>query len=379
MKTILLTGGRAPVTLELARLFHASGNRVVVAESFNLHLCRASRSVTKNYHIPSPRHDFNRFIAALVTIIQQEQVDLLIPTCEEIFYIARGLDSLTQHCAVLAQPLDCLRPLHSKWEFVQRAQQYGLNVPATTLLTHPGQLAVLQPPFVLKPVFSRFATRTLLASDRGSYPSIVPTLQSPWVAQQYLEGRQLCTYSLAHQGRITAHTCYPADFTAGRGAAIHFRHIEHQTTFQWVKTFVEAERFSGQIAFDFIETVSGELFALECNPRATSGVHLLATNPGFANAFWNDTGSLVEPLSQATSMLTTAMLFYGLPTAISTGTLTRWAKAFAATPDIIFTPADPLPGLWQFVSLSAMLGRAIRNRVSALEASTLDIEWNGEL
>lgn len=378
MKTVLLTGGRAPVTLELARLFHAHGHRVIVAESFDLHLCRASGSVTKSYPIPSPRQEFNRFIAALVAIIQREKVDLLIPTCEEIFYVARGLDTLTQHCAVLAQPLEYLRPLHNKWEFARRARQHGLNVPATTLLTHPAQFSALQPPFVLKPVFSRFAARTLLPNDSAHHASIIPTLQSPWVAQHYIEGRQLCTYSLVHRGQITAHTCYPADFTAGRGAAIHFRHIEHPTAFQWVKTFVEAEFFSGQIAFDFIETTSGELFALECNPRATSGVHLLATNPNFANAFWNEADTLVTPQPQGTCMLTTAMLLYGFPTAIKSNTLAAWAKAFATARDIIFTLSDPLPALWQFVSLAAMLGRAVRHRISALEASTLDIEWNGE-
>ena len=77
---ILLTGGRAPVTLELARLFSGAGHRVFVADSLPHHLCSYSRSVFKNFLVPPPRFDPTGFIDALVDIIETEKIDLLIPT-----------------------------------------------------------------------------------------------------------------------------------------------------------------------------------------------------------------------------------------------------------------------------------------------------------
>src|SRR5512140_1701805 len=104
MLNVLLTGGRAPATLELARLFHRSGHRVFVAESLRGHLSAPSRAVNGNFVVPPPRQDTEGFIKALRGIIAAQHIDLLIPTCEEIFYVSKGLHELP--CKVLAEPID---------------------------------------------------------------------------------------------------------------------------------------------------------------------------------------------------------------------------------------------------------------------------------
>lgn len=53
-RNILITGGRAPVALELARLFKAAGHRVYAAESAKYHLCRVSSAVEASFRVPSP-------------------------------------------------------------------------------------------------------------------------------------------------------------------------------------------------------------------------------------------------------------------------------------------------------------------------------------
>jgi predicted ATP-grasp superfamily ATP-dependent carboligase len=378
MKTVLLTGGRAPVTLELARMFKRQGNRVIVAESVRTHLCRASASVDKNYEVPKPRWNPDAFVAALSEIVVRERVDLLLPTCEEIFYVAHGCEKLEKLCSVFIEPLDKLRLLHNKWEFVQLARQFNLHVPETSLITSVAMLADVNFPIVFKPVFSRFASKVIIAHD--PHPLIIqPTLEQPWVAQQLVYGQQLCTYSVAREGRILAHTTYLARFTAGQGAAIHFKHIEHLAAFEWVQKFVIGMNFTGQIAFDFIETETGELFSLECNPRATSGIHLLISNFDFANVFWNDVSGLVTPDPAREAMLALAMLIYGLPAAIAARTIPQWATAFTRSRDAAFSFNDPLPALWQLVSLLVFIIKGHRLGITPLEASTYDIEWNGEM
>jgi hypothetical protein len=383
LKRILLTGGRAPATLELARLLHKAGHSVFIAESVKHHLTHASRAITRNYLVPPPRFDPEGYVAALMHIIEQEHIDLLVPTCEEVFYVSWGYERLAAQCQVFVEPLSKLQPLHSKWEFVQRAQQYGLNVPRTTLLNGEADLrrALLNPPLVLKPVFSRFAAKTIFwRSQRPTPPPIAPTPQTPWVAQQFIAGQQICTYSLVHAGRLAAHAAYPTEFTAGQGATILFRPIAHPAARGWVQTFVERENFTGQIAFDFIETPTGELFALECNPRATSGLHLLRDNPRLAEAFWDIAPKMIEPPAGSSAMLATAMLLYALPSALrgSWARLQQWAAAFVSSRDVIFDGDDLWPTLFQFIGLATFIWRGWRNHLSPLEASTWDIEWNGE-
>ena len=384
MKRILLTGGRAPVALELARLFHDAGHSVCMAESVRWPLTWPSRAIMRHYQVPPPNQEPDAYVDALLEIIQQEKIDLLLPTCEELFYVARGYEQLAAHCELFVEPLARLRALHNKWQFIERAQHYHLTVPHTRLLTSQADVRTLSEEaddLVFKPVYSRFASQTIIRpqkQDRTLLSCIKPTPGQPWIAQTFIHGRQICTYSLAHKGRLVAHTAYPTEFSAGQGATIRFRHIEHSAAFKWVSTFVEREQFTGQIAFDFIETHDKRLFALECNPRATSGIHLLAQEPDFWRLFFEPNSPLLTPSRAEPVMLASAMLLYGLPAIRSYNQLKEWASNFRQSRSILFRRHDPLPALFQFFGVANFLWWSIKHNVSALQASTFDIEWNGE-
>jgi predicted ATP-grasp superfamily ATP-dependent carboligase len=383
MAKILLTGGRAPATLELARIFHAAGHRVFLAESLPGSLTAASRALAGSFLVPPPRQQPEQFLRALVELIRQHQIDLFIPTCEEAFHVARGQAELARHCTVFVEPLEKLRPLHHKWTFIQLAVDLGLSVPATSLVETADDLPAAFarfPRLVLKPVYSRFAARTLLLPSLKQAEAALRASPggTAWVAQEYLPGRQICTYSLAQRGQLTAHCAYPSDFTAGLGSTILFRAIDHPAALAWVQKFVAEQQFTGQIAFDFIENARGEIAALECNPRATSGIHLFAGNPDFPAAFLDPAQPCLFPTQAHPSMLLTAMLVYGLPAALQKRQFKAWLAAFRQSRDVIFSPRDPAPALLQLRSLLAFVWLGWRRGLSALEASTFDIEWNGE-
>ncbi|MEW6404655.1 MAG: carbamoylphosphate synthase large subunit [Chloroflexota bacterium] len=375
---ILLTGGRAPATLDLARAFHRAGHTVFMAESLRGHLSEPSNALTRNFLVPPPRQQTAGFLSALSEIIQKHNIDLLIPTCEEIFYVAMGCDQLP--CKVFAESINRLNTLHNKWDFALKAVDYELSIPETILVTNQDDLlhAYAQwSELVLKPIYSRFAARTLI---RPPLKRALATLNydSPWIAQEQVDGQQICTYSVCHSGHITAHTAYLSEFTAGQGATVVFQHIDHPITFHWVQKFVAAIGFSGQIAFDFMQTADGEIFALECNPRATSGIHLLTAHPDFVNAFLNEDMPCITPRGHSSYMLSTAMLLYGLPASLTAGRLGKWRHTFFGSDDVIYKREDPRPFWHQFKSIIYYFRLARQNKVSPLEASTFDIEWNGE-
>jgi predicted ATP-grasp superfamily ATP-dependent carboligase len=380
MSNILFTGGRAPATLELARIFHKAGHTVFIAESLRGHLSEPSNAVKNNFLVPPPRQQTSAFISALKDIVTQNKIDLLIPTCEEAFYVSMGREQLL--CNVFVESIDNMRLLHNKWSFILRTIEFNLQAPDTFLINKSDDLLTAFAQWrglVLKPVYSRFAARTvILPTFQKAFSSLTFSSASPWIAQQYIEGRQICTYSICHNGHITAHTAYPSTFTAGQGATIVFQHIDHPAIFNWVKTFVERNQFSGQIAFDFIETPNGQIFALECNPRATSGVHLLASSPNFTEAFFNPSQQCITPSGEESFMLSTAMLVYGFPSSISNRKFGKWLSTFFSSDDVIFDPKDLLPSLLEFRSIFSYLIIAWKHHITALEASTFDIEWNGE-
>ena len=378
MTNILLTGGRAPVTLDLARAFHRAGHTVFMAESLRGHLSQASAAVKANFVVPAPHQETEAFLAALRSIIEQNQIDLLIPTCEEVFHIAKGLDSLP--CKVFTEPLAKLDIYHNKWKFVINAVNHNLRVPESMLVKREDDLLHAFASWrrlVLKPVYSRFAARTLILPSLKQALSTL-TFDEPWIAQEYIVGQQFCSYSVCHDGRITAHAVYPTIFTAGQGATIAFQPVEHAGIFEWVRTFVERFNVTGQMAFDFIETPQGDLYALECNPRATSGAHLLTNNPQFVESFFKEGPFCVTPFADSSHMLGTAMLVYGLPAALRDGNFRAWLRAFLHSDDVILDFRDLKPFLLQWRSIFEYVQFGRRMGISVLEASTFDIEWNGE-
>lgn len=384
-KTVVLTGGRAPATLELARLFGMAGYRVIVAESARRHLCARSRYVERIYQVPAPREQPDAYVRALCEVMDKERASLLIPTCEEIFYVSKGREQLRSYGEVLAEGIDVLRALHDKWQFGQIARDAGAMVPQTIRAQSPEELREAMReasgPVVLKPVFSRFSAHVRIVADPRAVAKAklpIPSVKQPWLVQEYIEGRQLCSYAVAHKGRLALYADYETTHTAGLGASIYFAYRNHQRVREFVTSFVEQHGFSGQIAFDLIESKQGELYVIECNPRLTSGIHLFRGRKEVTSAFFQRGSDVMVPMEGAKSMLAMAMLTYGLGGIRDWSGMLGWGRDFFSAQDALFRSDDPGPFAAQFGMLADLAWQSIRTGKSMIECSTSDIEWNGE-
>ena len=378
--TLLITGARAPVALDLARQFSRAGHTVHVADSLSSHLCRGSRAVAGEHHLPPPNEGLGPFGAALGSIVEENGIDLVLPTCEEIFHVARVAGRLPETCRLFAPDPATLRRLHSKLEFIRWAQDLGLPVPATRELTEKEQMrAAVGRPVVLKPAFSRFGCEVIILPTRESEVRDVEIgPERTWVEQEALVGDQYCTYSVAHEGRLTATSSYRGIYTSGGGPAIHFENASHPAIDEWVERFVAAIGFTGQIAFDFIVDKEGVARPLECNPRSTSGVHLFGDGERLVEAIVAPSPALQRPTPGFKTMLGAVMLMEGFPRALFGGRLGRWWRDFRDARDVIWRREDPKALFRQVGLMIALALIALRNRVGLSAASTLDIEWNGE-
>lgn len=285
-RTILLTGARSFVALDLARVFHHAGYRVIAADSLKSAPCRFSRCVETYYQTASPAFHPQDFISDLQTIIQNEGVECLIPTCEEIFYIGHAKNTLDT--SVFAEEFGVLEELHNKWKFYQLLCQIGLPTPETHLwnpqINREGK-------WVRKPVYSRFAASLTLSDETTEVGPSSP--ENPLIEQDYIEGEKICSYSICQKGQVVAHTVYRALHTMGIGSAICVETIEDEEVDAFVQTLVSHLNFTGQIAFDFIR--SDTLYCIECNPRGTSGIHLFGRTPALATCFFNKLESPLTP------------------------------------------------------------------------------------
>ena len=391
MKRILITGARVPVSIDLSRRFHAAGHKVFLCDSVRFPIGRFTNQQQSFYRVPSPRHDTAGFIFEVNRIIDKHQIDLVIPTTEECFYLSAHREEL--RCACLIESLPLLESLHNKFTFSQTYENEFASMPRTDLITGANQLHMYMPQstdFVFKPVYSRFADSTLISPAARKLSSLNFESAQSWVAQEKLEGTEVSSFSLANKGRLLAHSSYTTPYRAGQGAGIFFEPFEHFGILNYVEAFLRQTNFTGQIGFDFILDAEDHPWVIECNPRATSGIHLFASDsklieaylsvldsPTTAHNYLRDEYADYVPMSSDIRMVGAAMPFWGFFESIMQRKPRKFIQDFWLAKDVLTAENDRKPLLGFPLTMAELGFSALRNFQSLQAASTDDMEWNG--
>lgn len=380
MPNVLILGGRSPVALDHARRFAAQEWRVSVADSASCRLTGWSDAVTSTVRLASPRQAPKQFIADLRDVITKHRIDLVVPTCEEVFFLSRYRSALPTSCRVVVDDFEKLRGLHSKWDFLSLAARAGGNPPASMLVDTLEQAREWagDKAMVLKPEFSRFGVHVrIYPQGMPSGASALPEL-GRWVAQEYCEGVELCSYSIAERGSLTAHALYRPVHRLHRSASYYFEPHTSAPIKNFVANLVGALQFTGQISFDWIDAGDGRPRVLECNPRATSGLHLFSLSDAVPAALNGESANCISPQTGDARMLAPIMYSGGLLQSLSRGDFRNWRKDLRRARDVITVPGDRLPVAGALVDMAWFAKTALLRQCSLREAATSDIEWDGE-
>ena len=370
MRNVLITGARAPVAVDLARAFAAAGYAAHLADSVTPWAARLSRHVTATHRLPPPRTQFAAFRDALRALVEQLDPVVIIPTCEEVFYVAAsGLGA-----RVFAPSLDQLRTLHSKVAFADHARALGIAAPETWRVTDR-TLPLAPDELVLKPEYSRFATHILIRPDTKALAKFDPSPERPWAAQRFVAGEELCLWSFARAGRLVAAVAYRPAWRHGKAAAYAFEAVDCPPAIAIARRIAEAGTLTGHLSFDLIVTPDRAVVPIECNPRAVSGMHLFDARPDLARAMLGD--GVAEPVA-GLRYLGPAMVLLGPAAAIGSGRLGALMRDIGQGHDTVGRAGDRWPVLGAVLDAGRFAGRAVAARISAAGATTDDIEWNGE-
>jgi hypothetical protein len=374
---ILITSACAPISVDIARILIQQGHRVWMCDSLRWPIGRFCPQIAGYERLPSPRFAFDDFAAAIIALCQKHKIDFIIPTSEEVFWLAK-IKNLPAHTKLRTAALSTLAQVHNKWTFATLAKQLGYGANENELIQSPDELkSWIQnhenlPNYVAKPVFSRFATQTLVSPTATQLKLLQPTATQPWLLQTRAVGQEFCTYNLAENGQLLAHCAYLPKYRIGkRSASLYFQPVSSSGLEKLCADFIKLSNFSGQICFDVIETSTG-FVALECNPRGTSGAHLMAQKPAeYAKALLG--GAPPEANIHAAPMMLTIPLLASHPSLL----LTKLGRQDLRAASDAMSQAK-LPFWAQLASLSEVFYTSITKRIKPLHASTHDIEWNGE-
>ena len=363
-KTILICGSRAPVALDLISALTACGHRVHAADVRHNRALKAQGLILSQSCYAAPARDYQAFGRDIEALCARLKPDMVLALCEEIFALSHLSPSL--NLPLFAPTYDRLMCLHSKYDFIEWAKGLGLKVPHTERLENASLLA---PQSVYKPEFSRFGTKVLIRPRTPPDPSNHANM----IVQAYVEGRDLSFYAIAHKGRITAFSAYESAWRTKGGASYYFSPLDDDLM---RRILVIAERLamrvrlSGQLACDLRLGDDGTLWLIECNPRATSGLHLLAHDPKALERALFDTKSPIYLGTSHPAMIGPAMLLLGLPRALSRGQFGLWQRDYKRARDALGTGVQWYGALLDSLDYAAS---ALMKGQSFAEALTEDI------
>lgn len=347
-KRILMTGGRGPATLELARQFNALGHEVYVAEARRVHFCTFSNAVKKAFVVHNPLIDENGFIDDLKELIITYHIDYLIPTYDEIYFISKHQRALAKYAHVVCDKISTIDMLNNKGKFMAWMESLGLNAPKTRLVDNlPTYQKMLEDnevtyPHMLKPHYTGGGVDIIKVRDREHAMALAPTF--PVLVQDFVEGDWFCTFSVAHQGVLSCHASYqPIYIYRENGASVCFKAVDDPAILEFTAQIVKAANFTGMLGFDLMRKPDGTFYAIECNPRITSGVHLLEKEHNIASHFFR-----LQPFSkicpERPRQINRAAMLRILGTTVKSNYL-KWLHHFIHAKEAIFNWRDPLPTL----------------------------------
>ncbi|MFZ1382387.1 MAG: hypothetical protein WAS54_06330 [Scrofimicrobium sp.] len=379
---VLVTSSRNPFTLDIVRKLGSTGHTVFASDTYGGAMGSHSKYAEGHLVTASPTFDTDQFIKDVSDFAVENQIDLIIPTFEEAFYLAARRADLPEGVEVFTGPFDKLAMLHDKVSFQRLCEDAGVPIPETVVATDEESLqeAISRfPRYFARAAFSRggvaLLTNTGPLEGAMKVEDCHPTPEQPWIIQPFVDGPMVCTYATVVDGKVTSMVTYRAPEQWAHSTGIEFVADDSTKTLEYTQKIVDQLdcSYSGQLSFDFVDSEGG-LIAIECNPRTTNGVLLLETDE-FVDAL---TGDITE----------TAMAAPGeereIKFAVLANVFTPHLKTIPGTVKDILEGTDTGKGwhdsiamMWSPATLvhGAKLGHGKHEKV--LEALGGDIVWDG--
>jgi hypothetical protein len=362
-----------------------AGHRVHAADTFRTAPGSHSRFIERSHVTVSPVEHPIGYHVQVERIVAEHGIDMVIPAFEEVFYLARQ-GAYVGGAPVDAPAFSTLALLHDKSTFARFAREIGVRVPTTAVVRNADELRAAIAEFdryIARPAFSRAGTKLLsnagALAGQENLEDCDPSPANPWVVQRFVEGCDVCTFSVARLGRVTGHATYEHPRTLDSAGGVVFRSIVEPKALQAAQRIVEATRYTGQISLDFIRAADGELYVLECNPRPTAGVCLMPEGMLVRALLEPEAAPLHAPAGMR-RMFRGALIreMFARPRSIPQNVREIF---FSDTPDVVSVVGDRWPGFFQVLSFTHAIQYMLdggRGSDKLAYSYLHDVCWNGE-
>lgn len=216
---VLVTDSNNRSALAATRSLARAGHVVLTSGERRDSLAAVSRYSTAFVEYPPPSVDSGRFVDAVVTAIQRNSIDAVLPMTEiTTLLLTEHRDRLPAGCRLPFASADSISRASDKLAMIRLAQGLDVPVPATMVLNAPGDAIGIAPPFdfpmVVKPARSRVRTPDGWHSSSVTYARDIDELGAklgalhpaayPVLLQERIRGRGVGLFACYMDGRPVA-------------------------------------------------------------------------------------------------------------------------------------------------------------------------------
>jgi glutathione synthase/RimK-type ligase-like ATP-grasp enzyme len=378
---VLVTSSRMPFALDAIRKLGERGHEVYATDSYDASPGSHSRYLTGHFVTASPSGDPETFAADIERIADENDIDVVLPMFEEVFYLAAQHDRLSKVTRLYAPPFRTLAQVHDKGTFQELCDRLEIRTPQTVLAHNPDELkeAIERfPKYFARAAFSRggvgLLTNTGPLAGHLKPEDCHPTEANPWLVQEFVDGPMHCTYSTLHGGQVATHMSYRAPRQWEHSTGIQFLSVDPSDTLPTVEQLGEDLEWDGQMSLDFIETGDG-LVMIECNPRPTDGVLLMTAEELERGLLAPEDDAFMVPAGRE------EQLDFAVCAQIFREPLREAPKSIHDLAKIHGTDSgwrDSMPKLYSFLALCRFERLSLKDREQLFVAMADGITWDGQ-
>jgi predicted ATP-grasp superfamily ATP-dependent carboligase len=378
---VLVTSSRMPFALDVIRKLGEGGNEVFACDSYAASPGSHSKFLAGHFTTASATGDPAQFASDVERIAALNEIEVVIPMFEEVFYLAAQHERLSKVTRLYAPSFRTLAQVHDKGTFQELCDRLEIGTPHTTLAHSPEELRKAvesYPRYFARAAFSRggvgLLTNTGPLAGHLALDACQPTEANPWLVQEFVDGPMHCTYSALHHGKVATHMSYRAPRQWEHSTGIQFLSVDPSDTLPTVERLGSDLGWDGQMSLDFIETDDG-LVMIECNPRPTDGVLLMTAEELERGLLAPEDETLQVPAGRESQLdFAVFATIFKEPVKDAPKTIQDLARVHGTDHGW----RDAMPKLYSFLALARFEKLSLRDREQLFVAMSDGITWDGQ-
>ena len=303
---ILFTEGSSISAREI--LFALGPHHVIdIMDPSRIFQSRYSRFVHRRHRCPSFSRNPKAYLIFLHALLRQENYDVLLPTHEQVYLVARCQELLGRHVGLAVPSFESLHRMQSKSQFVRLIAELDLPQPWFSVVQQHDELASHdQFPCYVKANYSTAGDGVRRVENHAQMLQMAGDFERRgWlngsnevVVQGVAKGIESISYAVFQHGRLVGYNGAEFDWPGMRGWALCGTSKIHAQVIDHLRQIGEKLNWHGALFLDyFYDPATQTPLYIECNPRIGGACQAMTAGVNLAQQLVKiSAGEKVEPL-----------------------------------------------------------------------------------